>query len=139
LQLAQAVGLGGLSGAELGVLTLVATVYCYVLGVFTDVLIDERAFGRTLNGTIAFIGAFVTLYIYAAIVGQFHKEHILPLFCLCAMMSAVAIALAAAAKFWVIGATEDYMIGDYREKPNKARKVDTAAARFNRIASKRSD
>ena len=137
LHLAQMVGLAGLTKDELGLLTSGVTIYCYIVGTSLDMVLAERAFGKFLNGTIALFGAFAALYIYASLFGQFHRDHILPLFVICAISSAMAVVLAALAKLWVMDGAEDYMAGDYKPKTSRKGGGEIASERFNRIANGR--
>ena len=135
--LAKALGVGDLPQNEMTVLTAIGTVYCFVLGVITDLILGERGFGKGFNGFIAFIGAFFALMIYSTIFGQFHKEHISTLILVVTAASTGVLLLAAFLKHWVIDSAEDYMSSAV-EKPRapKRRGGASAADRFNNIANR---
>ncbi len=111
LALAKIMGMGKLSEDELNMLVALASVYCVALGWIAHCCLDKRAFGRGLNGAIAFFGLFVVFIIAGQLFGPFKASQINYLVLLGALGSSAAIVASGIVKFWLMEFLSDWFDG----------------------------
>jgi len=110
-RLADSAGVGGLSRADLSVMTGGTLIYCFVVGLVAHLVLGDKGLGRSGNSSIAFLGVMATMFVYSHLWGIPVAEDMAGLIVACVFTSTLAIAAAAFVKFFILNEAMTFALG----------------------------
>ena len=109
--LADSAGVGGLSRSDLSVLTTCTVLYCIVFGLVTQLVLEEKGFGRGRNGAIGFLGVLATVFTYSRFWGAPAPDDLIGLGVACVLVSTLTLVIAALIKAFVLSEVDAFAVG----------------------------
>jgi hypothetical protein len=116
-KLARLFGISTADDDAMDTLFWASSLYCVALGFISRALLKDNGFGRTINGSLAFGGMFVTLYVGGIYFGPFHKHQANVLLISACIGSTVAVVIGAIFKRICSFLLAEFWMGGGRKKP----------------------